>query len=168
VLSVVDDPKAAMSAGADSFLAKPVPPFTLLNTVRKLVEGANVKTVLLADDDEVTRYLLGETLAKLGFRILEAHNGREAIQIAKDYIPSAVILDLVMPDLSGFDVLREIRNNSSTKEIPVIIRSSKDLSSQERALLAEMGAFIYPKQAFSGDAQSEGFRQILDTAGMKQ
>jgi hypothetical protein len=58
----------------------PPTPLTLLNAVRELIEGQSSKTILLVDDDEVTRYLLGGELARLGYRIQEAHGGREAIR----------------------------------------------------------------------------------------
>jgi DNA-binding NarL/FixJ family response regulator len=60
VISVIDEPEAALRAGADSFLAKPVTPFKLTSTLQELLEGRLVSTILLADDDEVSRYLLGE------------------------------------------------------------------------------------------------------------
>lgn len=81
VVSVVDDSKSAIGAGANAFLAKPVPPFTLLNAVRELIEGTPSKAILLVDDDEVTRYLVGGVLAKHGYKVLEAHGGREAMMM---------------------------------------------------------------------------------------
>lgn len=83
VVSVVDDKSSAINAGAAAFLAKPVPPFTLLNIIRELVEGTPSKTVLLVDDDEVTRYLVGGVLAKTGYRVLEVHGGRAALDMIR-------------------------------------------------------------------------------------
>ena len=113
VISVVDDAQAALAAGADKFLAKPVGPFKLESTLHELLKGHASNTILLVDDDEVTRYLLGESLTKLGYNIVEAQNGREAIQSLGDHILTGVFLDIVMPDLTGFEVLREIRRNAS-------------------------------------------------------
>ncbi len=87
VVSVVDDEQSPIDAGATAFLAKPVPPFTLLNTVRELIEGTRSKTVFLVDDDEVTRYLVGGALTKAGYRILEAHGGRDAMRIIQCEAP---------------------------------------------------------------------------------
>jgi signal transduction histidine kinase/CheY-like chemotaxis protein len=168
VVSVVDDPNAALNAGATKFLAKPVAPFTLLNTVRELIEGRPSKTILLVDDDEVTRYLLGGALTKLGYRILEAHGGRAAIKILENETPVAVILDLIMPDMSGFEVLQALRNSEPTKEIPVIIHSSKELSNQERTILSESRAFLYPKHTFIAETSSDNLAQVLEAAGLRQ
>jgi DNA-binding response OmpR family regulator len=79
-----------------------------------------------------------------------------------------MVLDIIMPDLSGFEVLQEIRSHESTKEMPVIIHSSKTLSKQESDILLSLGAFIYPKRALNADGISEGLRQILEAAGIGQ
>jgi signal transduction histidine kinase/DNA-binding response OmpR family regulator len=167
VVSVVDDEKAALDAGAIAFLAKPVPPFALMNAIRELVEGQNSKAILLAEDDEVTRYLLGDTLTRFGYRILEARNGREAIRIVLDRQPDAVFLDLVMPDQNGFEVLREIRNNPLTQSTPVIIHSSKSLSASEIDLLTSAGAVIYPKEAFGSKESLGRLHEALSAAGLQ-
>jgi signal transduction histidine kinase/DNA-binding response OmpR family regulator len=166
VISVIDEPQAALGAGADAFLAKPVAPFALSNTFRELIEGRTSHTVLLVDDDEVTRYLLGEALAKLGYSIVEARNGREAIRIMENHIPTVMFLDIVMPDLTGFEVLREMRHHPSTKGIPVVVHTSKELSAQEVEYLSSMGAVIFPKREFGGDRSTEKLREILAIAGI--
>ena len=166
VISVVDEEQVALDAGADRFLAKPVAPFRLVNTLRELLEGQASNTILLADDDEVTRYLLGEALTTLGFSVLEARNGREAIQIMGCHIIAGVFLDIIMPDLTGFEVLREMRRNLSTQSIPVIVHTSKDLSMQEMDDLANLGTVVYPKQEFSSKGSSDRLRQVLNIAGI--
>jgi signal transduction histidine kinase/DNA-binding response OmpR family regulator len=166
VISVIDEPQAALGAGADVFLAKPVAPFILASTLRELIEGRSSHTVLLVDDDEVTRYVLGEALAKLGYSVVEARNGREAIRIMETNIPTGMFLDIVMPDLTGFEVLREMRHDPSTKDIPVVIHTSKELSAQEVEYLSSMGAVIFPKREFGGDSSTEKLREILATVGI--
>jgi signal transduction histidine kinase/DNA-binding response OmpR family regulator len=164
VVSVMDDPKSAMDAGATFFLAKPVPPFTLLNTIRELIDGRPSKTVLLVDDDEVTRYLVGGTLARAGFRIVEAHGGREALRLIQSESPDAIVLDIAMPDMTGFEVLREIRELGLAPSAPVVIHSSLELCEQEKTLLAKSNAFIYSKGDFSRDGGSSGMIALLEAA----
>ncbi len=166
VISVIDEPQAALGAGANAFLAKPVAPFKLANTLRELIEGRTSHTLLLVDDDEVTRYVLGEALAKLGYSIVEARNGREAIRIMENLIPTGMFLDIVMPDLTGFEVLREMRHDPSTKNVPVVVHTSKDLTAQEVEYLSGMGAVIFPKREFGRDGRTEKLREILATAGI--
>jgi len=168
VVSVVDDAKSALEAGAVAFLAKPVPPFTLMNAIRELVEGRVSKSILLAEDDEVTRYLLGESLSRIGYRIFEARNGREAIRIIREEAPDGVFLDLAMPDQNGFEVLQELRRNPLTKEMPVIIHSSKTLSSDEIKILSNGGAVIYPKEEFGSKESLARLHEALKAAGLGQ
>ncbi len=166
VVSVVDDPESALKAGATAFLAKPVTPFTLLNTVRELIEGAPSKRILLVDDDEVSRYLVGGLLAKVGYRILEARGGREAVNMIRTEPPDAIILDMVMPDISGSEVLREVRSNASSRHTPVIIHSSRELSNPEQKLLSEPETFLYSKQALSSVGGTQGLLLLLESAGI--
>jgi CheY-like chemotaxis protein len=168
VISVVDDSQAATDAGADAFLAKPITPSILANTFRELIEGQASRSVLLVDDDEVTRYVLGEALAKLNYRILEAPSGRQAINMAKSHTPTVIFLDILMPDLSGFEVLRELRGNSEISDTPVIIHTSKDLSALERGQLDDLGAVLYPKQPLGGAGTSEQLLHILSVAGVER
>jgi signal transduction histidine kinase/DNA-binding response OmpR family regulator len=166
VVSVVDDPQSATNAGATAFLAKPVPPFTLLNTVRELIENSPSKKILLVDDDEVTRYLVGGALAKAGYRILEAHGGREAVRLILTDNPDAVILDIAMPDMTGFEVLREIRGVASSRATPVIVHSSRVLSQQDRTALANSDALIYSKQSFTEQGGPQGLLDLLIATGI--
>jgi signal transduction histidine kinase/DNA-binding response OmpR family regulator len=166
VISVIDDADAALKAGADNFLAKPVTPFKLTSTLHELLEGRVVSTILLADDDEVSRYLLGDALSKLGYNIVEAQNGREALSMIKSYRLDGIFLDLAMPDLTGFEVLREINRAPVKTTTPVIVHSSKDLSSQETDDLVSMGALIFPKRDLSSESGSEKLREVLTAAGI--
>ncbi len=168
VISVIDDPQSAIAAGANAFLAKPVTSFKLSTTLRELLSGQTFNTLLLADDDEVSRYLLAEALTKLGYNILEAQDGREAIRMIEDYKLDGVFLDLVMPDLTGFEVLREIMRNPLKRTIPIIVHSSKDLSQEETAELASLGALSFTKREFSEDLDSEKLRQLLAASGIGQ
>ena len=166
VISVIDEAQAALNAGANAFLAKPVAPFVLENTIRELLGKPALSSLLLADDDEVSRYLLGEALTKLGYRVTEAHNGREAIQMLESNIFNGVFLDVVMPDLTGFEVLREIRHNPGRKAVPVIIHTSKDLSPQEEDELRSLGALIYFKREFSSKDGPQRLREVIASAGI--
>jgi signal transduction histidine kinase/DNA-binding response OmpR family regulator len=166
VISVIDEPEAALRAGADSFLAKPVTPFKLTSTLQELLEGRLVSTILLADDDEVSRYLLGEALSKFGYNIIEAHNGRDALNMIKSHHLNGIFLDLAMPDLTGFEVLRELNRDPVKVSAPIIVHSSKDLSTQETDHLSGMGAFIFPKRELSSEVGLEKLREILSVAGI--
>lgn len=165
-VSVVNEAEAAMQAGATAFLPKPIAHFTLLNMIRELIDGETSKTILLSDDDEVTRYLLGEALARRGFRILEARNGREAVRLAEANLPAAMFLDIVMPGMNGFEVLREIRSHPLMAKLPIIIHSSKLLSASELEFASQLGAVFYPKEVLGTEESSARLYRILSAAGL--
>jgi len=87
--------------------------------------------------------------------------------MAEAYLPDAMFLDIIMPDLNGFEVLRELRSNPSTKDMSVIVHSSKTLSKKELELLTNSGAVIYPKEAFDGKESTDRLEQVLHSVGLE-
>ncbi len=79
------------------------------------------KVILLVDDDLTLREMYDERLKAEGFEIIQASNGEEAIAKAKDVKPNVILLDIMMPKINGFDVLKDLKENPETKDTPVII-----------------------------------------------
>ncbi len=95
------------------------------------VMHANVMTVLVVDDEASVREYVKESLYGQGYRILLAANGRDGVQAAIDYDPDLIILDLMMPGMSGFEVVEELNRHPTACDIPVIIFTAKDLTREE-------------------------------------
>jgi CheY-like chemotaxis protein len=106
-------------------------------------------------------------LAKLGYRVLEARGGREAIRLIERDTPDAVILDIVMPDMNGFEVLRQIRHSASFRLLPVIVHSSREFTDEERTTLSEAEAFLYAKRASRPEGAYSGLLEVLQAAGIR-
>jgi len=83
------------------------------------------KTILVVDDSETDRRLLGEVLSEHGYQVLTATDGEEALQIAAERLPPLVLLDIVMPKKNGFQVCRQLKTGTETKNIRVVLISSK-------------------------------------------
>jgi CheY-like chemotaxis protein len=83
-----------------------------------------MKTVLVVDDDLAIRELLSDALAEAGYRVLAVGNGRRAFEIAKQERPDVVLADLMLPDLSGRELIRRIKGNEDTSTTPVIAMSA--------------------------------------------
>jgi CheY-like chemotaxis protein len=79
------------------------------------------KTILIVDDDMILRQMYGARLEAEGYKIIFAGNGEEALKLAKEQKPDALILDIMMPKINGIDVLKTLRADSNTKEIPVVV-----------------------------------------------
>lgn len=139
IVSALEDMKKGFSFGAVDYLAKPVDKGSLIGAIKKLSFTTKVKkgaySIIVVDDDPKTLELLKGILVQEGFGVLMAYGGKEGIELIKGRSPDLVILDLMMPDVSGFDVLDDIRNNPDTKDIPVIIYTAKDLTSEDRSKL---------------------------------
>lgn len=93
------------------------------------------KTILLIDDSEAVIVQMKDFLDESGYEIITAQNGQEALDEISQNRPDAIILDLMMPDIDGYDVLKTIRNTEATAQIPVLILTAKDLSKDDLNLL---------------------------------
>jgi len=82
------------------------------------------KTVLVIEDDPWTRTITTALLAGEGFAVVEAKNGEEGLSLARSHNPDAVLLDLALPTKSGLEVLRELKGDDNTEDIPVIVVSA--------------------------------------------
>ena len=164
VVTVVENQEKALSLGATAFHSKPIDRGWLLNQLH-VTQAAAPDQMLIIDDDEVSRYLLKGALANSGYRLLEAHNGKDGIRLARETKPKAIILDLVMPDLSGFEVLDILKRDPETREIPVIIHTSQQLGSHDRELL-HAAVDIVPKEPGSRDVAGARIAEALSRAGL--
>ena len=116
-----------------------------------------IPTVLVVDDDASVREFLKETLVTEGHRTLLAASGEEGIRIAIDREPDLIILDLMMPDVTGFDVLNRLRKHPATADIPIVIYTAKDLSREEALHLGRDAERVLLKGA---DGRVEILRQL--------
>ena len=125
----------AYAMGASAFLHKPISRDPLIKALRTITHRGTVRKLLLVEDNELARYSLRELLGPAKIEIVEARSGREGLRLAFEQLPDAIFLDLLMPDMSGFEVLTELRTKREAREIPVVIHSSKDLTDEEKARL---------------------------------
>ena len=105
------------------------------------------RRVLVADDDQITRMLLRLLLEKDGYEVREATNGREAIELAKRDRPDAMITDLMMPDMDGFAVIRQVRRDVALATLPVVVLTADEDPGIEKKVMA-MGADDYLVKPF--------------------
>jgi signal transduction histidine kinase len=122
--------------------------------------------ILVIDDDEISRYLVRGLAGELGLACDEARGAREGLDLALRLAPAAVLLDLVMPEMEGDEVLRRLRADPATAAVPVVIATSKALSGEERAGLEAQGAVVLAKAEFSAPSASEVLRGALARAGL--
>jgi signal transduction histidine kinase/CheY-like chemotaxis protein len=165
VVSTVDDQAKGMALGADAYAMKPVERRWLLDRLQLLTGRQPVRRVLVIDDDEISRYIVRGWLDDLPCLITEASGGEDGLRRVRDDRPDAIVLDLVMPDLSGFEVLERLRAETSTHDVPVVVVTSKVLDDADRRRLEGLGATIVSKAA-DRDAAVAQLRSVLVGAGL--
>ena len=136
IISVEEQRARGFSLGACEYLVKPIEPDHLVDVVRRSI-GTNAGTgeVLVVDDDSSTRELVSRSLRRAGFSTTEAHSGEDAILKARVSPPTLVVLDLMMPNLDGFEVLRRLR--AEKLNVPVVVLTGKTLTSEEQNVLRD-------------------------------
>lgn len=99
--------------------------------------------VLLVDDNQTHLYSLGKHLAGSGFEVLHAHSGSMALQIALSTSPDAILLDINLPDMTGFGICQQLKADPRTKSIPVVFHSATYDTASARSQAAELGAVSF-------------------------
>ncbi len=137
VVSVQPDGELAKSLGASLALQKPIRFDELQQGLDRLglKPGAQDVTALVVDDDHQAVELLAQPLQNLGCVVLRAYGGAEGVALARRFKPDLIMLDLEMPEFSGFQVVDELKGDPSSADIPIMIVTGRDLSAQERAQL---------------------------------
>lgn len=148
MLSRTVEKKLAFARGVGDILVKPVDSHILLDKIKTFLSMDTNEYVLTVDDDEATRKLIGKTLSKAGWKVEEAINGKFALEKIKEKIPCLILLDLLMPEMNGFELIDNLQANAAWREIPVIILSSKSLSPEERTKLESSVACVFQKGAY--------------------
>jgi CheY-like chemotaxis protein len=134
VVSVVDNPELGIALGALDYFVKPVAGGELISRLAKFkighAEGKQPR-VLVVDDEAANREWLTRVLEPAGFTVVIASGGQEAIDIARGSPPDLVMLDLMMPNVTGFDVVEALRANPSTVNIPIMVLTAKTLTDSD-------------------------------------
>ena len=164
VASVLEEQDKGMALGAEDYCVKPVERKWLLNKLRALSRSAPLEKALIIDDEEVARYILKGFLADTRYGIVEANNGPDGLRVAQTERPDVIFLDLAMPDMTGFEVLDALKNNSLTRNIPVIIVTTKVLDEEKRRILNAQALAILSKEGSSRESTIMKVREALRKA----
>lgn len=167
VVTVVDNRQKALASGANGFHAKPVDKAWLLDQLNAIAAAEQRQArVLVIDDDEGSRYVTKSLLANSGCELLEASGGVEGMRAAREYKPKLIILDLAMEDLDGFQVLDALQQEPETRNISIVIHTSKALDDSDYSRLSR-AIDIIPKSIMSSrEAAAARFSEAFSRAGL--
>ncbi len=136
MLTISNDKTRAVSLGAADFLTKPVKPEQIAALLARFRLKAGNGNILVVDDEESNRVLLRRLLEKFGWTVTEACNGKEALLSLERDIPALIMLDLMMPEMNGFEVVQRLRASEKWRQIPIIVLTAMYLTPTQRAQLA--------------------------------
>jgi hypothetical protein len=170
VVSVVDNPQLGTALGALDYFVKPVPARELTDRLRRFnlpsKPGGKV-TVLVVDDEEANRDWLKRVLEPAGFEVILASGGKEAIELATANSPNLVMLDLMMPNVTGFEVVEALRGAQATAKIPIMVLTAKTLTESDiRQLNGHVSTIL--RRGSTGAADLLGLlRQVASPATVR-
>jgi CheY-like chemotaxis protein len=156
IVSIVDEPERGFSLGAADYILKPFDREDFLQRLGRYgfstQSRAEPVQILIIDDDPVVVETLTGLLEPVGFQISKAYGGQQGLELALTQRPDLIVVDLLMPEVSGFEVVQRLKAHPQTQEIPVFVVTTKDSLSEEAQELNNLVAAILSKEAFARDA----------------
>jgi CheY-like chemotaxis protein len=148
VCSIVEDEEKGFSLGAADYLVKPIHEDDLLASLDRLNGDGSIREVLVIDDDPNDLRLLGKMLSEQGkYKAILAEGGPAGWNAIKSQAPHAVVLDLFMPEMDGFTILEQMRNDKNLRNKPVIVITGADLNSDQQKQLDNLGQRLLQKSS---------------------
>ncbi len=135
MLTMVDDQNMGFALGATEYMTKPIDRARLANLIGRYKCGSGACSVLLVEDDDVTRNMMHTLLTREGWTVIEATNGRVALECLESAVPDMILLDLMMPEMDGFEFAHRLRERPDWRKIPVIVLTAKDITDEDRLRL---------------------------------
>ena len=165
IISIMADRNIGFALGAAAVVQKPVSRedlYASLVELRLLPRApSQMLTILVVDDDPMAVELIAGRIQGLASTVLRAHGGREAIDIARRELPDLVLLDLMMPDVNGFDVVDALVQQPDTARIPIVVVTAAEITADERARLKGYVEAITEKTAFDDGRLTAEVRRAM-------
>ena len=159
--TVLEDQSIGYTLGATDYLAKPIQKEKLKALLDKYQSKLSSRLILVVDDDPNNRSLMRRQLEKENWTVIEADNGQNALVQLEKNSPSLILLDLMMPEMNGFEVINQLRQRETWRDIPVIIVTAKDLTEQDHQQLNGYVEKIIQKGAYNRQDLLKEVREIL-------
>ena len=167
MLSIMNDRNMGYALGASEYLHKPIEHEALVTALRKCRRGSMPSHVLVVDDDATTREMLRRLVQAEGWTVSEAENGRDALAQLAERTPALILLDLMMPEMDGFQFVLETQRNEAWRAIPVVVITAKDLTAEDRLRLNGTVEAILQKGATSRDELLVELRNLISSGARR-
>ncbi len=166
LITLEDSPDLTLTLGAVGWLTKPLELKTLLEKVQEIERGRGGPSILLVDDEPHVLALYQDMLQTAGYHdVRTAGNGLEALEQIQEREPHLVFMDLVMPEMDGFETIARLRDDPELCDIPVIVLTGRVLSNQESEFLEKNTRRVLYKQSIERSMLTSGLKDILRSVG---
>jgi CheY-like chemotaxis protein len=163
MVTIVDDKSLGYTLGADDYLTKPIEREQLATVVQKYRCAHPPCPVLLVEDDETTRGMMRSMLERDGWCVTEAANGEEGLARVGESAPNVILLDLMMPQMDGFEFLSRLRREEGSRDIPVVVITAKELTAEDREQLRGSVQKVLAKGEFTMEDLLRQVRGLVET-----
>ena len=163
MVSMLDDRDIGYALGAADYLTKPFDREKLVVALRRFRQGSSPRPVLVVEDDPATREVVRRALERDGWIVTEAENGRGGLESIARAAPDLVVLDLMMPEMDGFEFVAELRKTEAGRRIPVVVVTAKEITAEDRQRLNGQVRRIFHKGSFSREELTAELRRALET-----
>ncbi|MBH5318803.1 response regulator [Paenibacillus sp. GSMTC-2017] len=135
MISMMDEQHLAFALGASEFLTKPIYRDRLISILDKYIPERHSRSVLVIEDDVVTSDMMTKLLKREGYRVTRAGNGHQALQRLNQEVPQLILLDLMMPEMDGFEFVAAMREHEEWRSIPIVVVTAKSITEEDRQRL---------------------------------
>jgi CheY-like chemotaxis protein len=164
VLTMVDNKNMGYALGASDYLTKPIDRARLTQVLAKYRCDRPPCPLMLVEDDSTTRQMMKQLLEKAGWEVVEAENGRVALEKLAQCQPELILLDLMMPELDGFEFVAELQQQEAWRSLPVIVLTAKDITPADQQQLRGYVEQILQKGAYSQEQLLSKIRSLVTTS----
>jgi CheY-like chemotaxis protein len=165
LVTIVDEKARGYALGATDYMIKPIDRERLAGVLRSLCDAPPAPHtrlhVLVVEDDEDTRSVIRQTLERAGWSVAQAEHGRKGLDRVAERRPDVIVLDLMMPEMNGFDFLDALRGKSEWRDIPVLVLTAMELSAEDRRRLNGEVERILQKGASARDQLLQEVGRVL-------
>jgi len=164
MMTITDDKGMGYALGAADYLLKPVSSEHLVSVLQKYRSSeAEPSRVMLVEDNAANREMTRRQLQACGWQVTEAENGLRAIERLEQQRPDVILLDLMMPEMDGFEFLQRLRQRAEWRSIPVIVLTAKDLTTEDRQRLQGQIQQLHQKGTFGRQTLVDEIHSLIAT-----
>ncbi|MCD9023223.1 MHYT domain-containing protein [Cohnella silvisoli] len=162
ITSMTDDKQLGYSLGASEFLTKPLHKERLVSVMDKYISNRADHAVLVIEDDETTSEMMTKLLRKEGYSVTQAQNGRIALECMARETPNLILLDLMMPEMDGFQFIAELRKQETWSDIPIVVVTAKSITLEDRLKLNGFAKGVIQKGSFDHKSLLTEIRRFIE------